>query len=64
VLNIAERGSSTRNTNLQRALDIALQRFAKRNSPGDVSSSVVFNVQNHYTEPLLNVSMGLACGQQ
>lgn len=55
VLNIAERGTSTKNTNLQRALEIALHRFAKKNPLEDVSSSVVFNVQNHYTEPLLNV---------
>ena len=45
----------TYHPNLQRALEIALQRFAKRNPLEDVSSSVVFNVQNHYTEPLLNV---------
>lgn len=55
VLNIAERGTSTKNANLQRALDIAVSRFEKRNAITDVSSRVVFNVQNHHTEPLLNI---------
>lgn len=55
VLNIAERGTSTKNANLQRALDIAATRFEKRHAMKDVSSRVVFNVQNHHTEPLLNI---------
>lgn len=55
VLNIAERNTSTKNTNLQRALDIALQRFAKKSPAHTISSQVVFNVQNPHTEPLLNV---------
>lgn len=56
VLNIAERGESTRNTTLQLALDKAVERFTKKRSPEDVSSRVVFNVQNHQSEPLLNVA--------
>ena len=56
VLNIAERGASTRNANLQLALTKAVERFEKRWSAEEISSLVVFNVQNHYTEPLLNVA--------
>ena len=56
VLNIAERGRSTRNHNLELALRKATRRFKKRHKSADVSSPVVFNVQNHHTEPLLNVA--------
>jgi hypothetical protein len=56
VLNIAERGSSTRNGNLERALGKAVERHSKKNNGGGVAAQVVFNVQNHYTEPLLNVA--------
>jgi hypothetical protein len=56
VLNIAERGASTRNANLQFALTKAVERFEKKWSVDEISSLVVFNVQNHRTEPLLNVA--------
>ena len=56
VLNIAERGASTRNANLQLALTKAVERFEKKWSVDEISSLVVFNVQNHRTEPLLNVA--------
>ncbi len=56
VLNIAERGASTRNANLEWALTKAVERFEKKWNKEDICSSVVFNVQNHYTEPLLNVA--------
>jgi hypothetical protein len=56
VLNIAERGASTRNNNLQFALEKAVERFTKKRRPDEVSSRVVFNVQNHHAEPLLNVA--------
>lgn len=56
VLNIAERGASTRNANLQLALTKAVERFEKKWSADEISSLVVFNVQNHHTEPLLNVA--------
>jgi hypothetical protein len=56
VLNIAERGTSTRNTNLEDALSKAVERHGKRYSPSEITSKVVFNVQNHYTEPLLNIA--------
>jgi uncharacterized phage-like protein YoqJ len=55
-LNIAERGASTRNANLQLALTKAVERFEKKWSVDEISSLVVFNVQNHRTEPLLNVA--------
>jgi hypothetical protein len=56
VLNIAARGESTRNNNLQLALEKAVERFTKKRRADEVSSRVVFNVQTHYTEPLLNVA--------
>jgi len=56
VLNIAERGASTRNANLQLALTKAVERFEKKRNVDEISSLVVFNVQNHRTEPLLNVA--------
>lgn len=34
----------------------ATERFQKSARMGDVKSAVVFNVQNHRTEPLLNVA--------
>lgn len=52
VLNVASRGKSTKNQNLQLALQKAITR--KNNKP--VQTQVVFNVQNNYTEPLLNIS--------
>lgn len=56
VLNISERGVSTRNANLELALDKATERFRKTGDDSTISSEVVFNVQNHRTEPLLNVA--------
>ena len=55
VLNIAQRGSSTREKVLNRALEIALER-ASNNSEEPLSTRVVFNVQTPRTEPLLNVA--------
>ena len=56
VLNIAGRGESTRNSNLQLALKKATDRFLKTRDESEIASQVVFNVQNHTTEPLLNVA--------
>ena len=56
ILNIAERGMSTRNSNLELALHKATERFRKTQSDSSIDSEVVFNVQNHRTEPLLNVA--------
>ncbi len=56
VLNISERGKSTRNVVLDRALRKATLRFLVNNSAKDVKTKVVFNVQNHITDPLLNIA--------
>lgn len=55
VLNIAERGSSTSNRNLESALTIAKDRFGK-NSQKEIVTKVAFNIQNHTNEPLLNIA--------
>jgi len=76
VLTIAQRGKTTRNATLDKALQIARQRYigaknrssvARRMKAGklpfgemlfesDLKASVVFNVQNPHTDPLLNVA--------
>ncbi len=55
VLNIAQRGSSTRGKILNRALEIAMDRAGKKWG-GDLEARVVFNVQTPRAEPLLNVA--------
>jgi len=55
VLNVAERGSSTREKVLNEALRIATERAAKRWSAATLVTRVVFNVQNPRTEPLLTI---------
>ena len=54
ILDIASRGNSTKNHNLQAALQKAISRNSKKGK--HAATKVVFNVQNHSTEPLLNVS--------
>jgi len=56
VLNVAERGSSTREKVLTEALRLAKERAAKKWGGGNLQARVVFNVQNSRTEPLLTVS--------
>jgi hypothetical protein len=56
VLNIAERGNTTKNKVLQNALEIAKKRAAYKVKESDMLRDVIFNVQNHYTEPLLNIA--------
>lgn len=56
VLNIAERGRSTKNHNLAQALRKAEERFEKRHEDKACAATIVFNVQNHLTEPLLNIA--------
>jgi hypothetical protein len=56
VLDIAERGSSTKNSNLEIALNKAVTRYLERYPSKPVSTKVVFNIQNHHTEPLLNIA--------
>lgn len=56
VLNISNRANSTNNRNLQTALEKATGRAIKKLTPNALTTHVVFNVQNHRTEPLLNVA--------
>jgi hypothetical protein len=56
VLNVAQRGSSTREHVLNEALWLALQRAFDRQGVEGIKSHVVFNVQNPRVEPLLTVS--------
>jgi hypothetical protein len=56
VINVAERGKSTRNANLELALKKAESRFINNTSEKEMKTEIVFNVQNHVTEPLLNVA--------
>jgi len=60
VINIAERGKSTRNHVLELAMQKATERFAKKQDAAAISSEVVFNVQTPRTEPLLSVPDYLA----
>jgi hypothetical protein len=55
VLNIAERGSSTRAKVLEDALTKATGRAGKRWGTDDLQSEVVFNIQTPSREPLLSV---------
>ncbi|MCB9332312.1 MAG: DUF3800 domain-containing protein [Lewinellaceae bacterium] len=52
VLNIASRGKTTRNHNLQ----LALEKAQTQNRRKSATTQIVFNVQNHRVEPLLNVA--------
>lgn len=56
VLNVAERGNSTKNANLQIALQKAIDRFHKKKGNCEIKTRIVFNVQNPCTEPLLCVA--------
>ena len=56
VLNIAERGASTRFGNLKLGLQKAEERFAVHNPGTKLSHNVVFNIQNQTSEPLLNIA--------
>ncbi len=56
VLNVAARGSSTREKVLFNALAIAKARAAKRWVSADFAADVVFNVQTPVTEPLLCIA--------
>lgn len=56
VLNVAERGSSTREKVLSEALRLATERAVKKWGEGSLLARVVFNVQTPRTESLLTVS--------
>ncbi len=49
---IASRGKTTKNNHLQ----MALEKAQSRNKGREVTTEVLFNVQNHRAEPLLNVA--------
>ena len=57
---LAERGKTTRNHVLELAVAKARERFVKKSVSAEISSEVVFNVQNPRTEPLLCVPDYLA----
>jgi hypothetical protein len=56
VLNIAERGASTRFENLKLGLRKAEERFKAINPEAELHHNIVFNVQNQTSEPLLNIA--------
>lgn len=56
VLNVAARGSSTRDKVLSGALRLATERASKRWGGENLTTRVVFNVQSPRTEPLLIVA--------
>ncbi|MDP3244832.1 MAG: hypothetical protein Q8M83_04210 [bacterium] len=56
VLNVAERGSSTRERVLTQALRLATERAGKKWGEENLKARVVFNVQTPRTEPLLTIS--------
>jgi hypothetical protein len=56
VLNVAQRGSSTREKVLLEALELATKRASKKWDPETLKMRAVFNIQNPRTEPLLTIS--------
>ena len=56
VLNVAQRGSSTRDKVLTTALAIATERAASKFGKENLQTKAVFNVQSPRTEPLLTIS--------
>jgi hypothetical protein len=56
VLNVAQRGSSTREKVLLSALDLATKRAVKKWDARSLKTRAVFNIQNPRKEPLLTIS--------
>ena len=56
VLHVSERGQSTKNANLELALEKAKQRFRAKNDESKIKTQVVFDVQPPTKEPLLNLA--------
>ncbi len=56
ILNISERGQSTKHSNLSLALRKAEQRFLNNENEGLLKTKVLFEVQSPSKEPLLNLS--------
>ncbi len=55
ILNVSQRGKSTKNTNLMKAIETAQKRFKKTKPEKDFITDIVFNVQYPTTEPLLTI---------
>jgi hypothetical protein len=56
VLNVASRGKSTKNHNLELAMAMAKLRLKKKSPNKILKTNVVFNVSTPLKEPLLNIS--------
>lgn len=56
VLNISERGQSTKHTNLNLALKKAAQRYLEKDTNKEIKTKVLFEVQSPTKEPLLNLA--------
>lgn len=56
VLNIASRGKSTKNSNLNLALEKARQRFIDTHPEKELTTKIIFNVMEQTDEPLLNIA--------
>lgn len=56
LLNISERGQSTKHTNLHLALKKAEQRFLEKKKGKAIKTKVLFEVQSPTREPLLNLA--------
>ncbi len=56
VLNVAQRGKSTKNAVLEAARVKAEKRFEENSKGKAVQTQIVFNIGNHLAEPLLNVA--------
>jgi len=56
ILTISERGSSTKNQNLEKALEKAKGRFSTVKPEKDIETNIVFNIQNPIKEPLLCIA--------
>lgn len=56
ILNIAQRGRSTRNSVLESAKEKAVKRFTDHPNGKLARTEIAFNIQNHLTEPLLNIA--------
>lgn len=56
ILTISERGASTKNNNLMKALEKARSRFSRVKPDKETKAEIVFNIQNPTREPLLTVA--------
>lgn len=56
ILNIAERGKSTKHTNLHLALLKAKQRFIDANETKEIKTTILFEVNKPTQDPLLNLA--------